>query len=165
MSQSEECGWTCVVRPLQGRCERKRIEPRSMEGRRMRIGPQVFPFGEPPAVKHSSTSLRLPGVRGKSFFSCAGDFRELFRHYHSVISRSRGISRHVPVDLVGWLDFARHDRMIAVIGFRIAWRGDRAGWTPTAFTLSSHLRLSQSHSYAAQSHSYVAQGHSYASCL
>ena len=31
--------------------------------------------------------------------------------------RSRGISRHVPVDLVRWLDFARHDRMIAADRF------------------------------------------------
>ena len=133
MSQSEECGWTCVVRPLQGRCERKRIEPRSMEGRRMRIGLQVFPFGEPPAVKHCSTSLRLPGVRGKSFFSCAGDFRELFRHNHSVISRSRGISRHVPVDLVGWLDFARHDRMIAADRFSDSLAGGPGGMDSHCF--------------------------------
>ena len=47
-----------------------------------------------------------------------GIVRELFRHYHSVIpERSRGISRHVPVDLVRWLDFARHDSMIAADRF------------------------------------------------
>ena len=51
-------------------------------------------------------------------FPAWGIVRELFRHYHSVIpERSRGISRHVPVDLVRWLDFARHDSMIAADRF------------------------------------------------
>ena len=36
---------------------------------------------------------------------------------YNLSSRSRGISRHVPVDLVRWLDFARHDRMIAADRF------------------------------------------------
>ena len=36
---------------------------------------------------------------------------------YNLSSRSRGISRHVPVELVRWLDFARHDRMIAADRF------------------------------------------------
>ena len=117
----------------------------------------MFPFGEPPAVTHSSTSLRLPSVRGKkglgvrskkelgvrswkdsdvrgstssgmwqAMWKCAilphakymwGRLSE--NSFDTIIlsSRSRGISRHVPVDLVRWLDFARHDRMIAADRF------------------------------------------------
>ena len=118
----------------------------------------MFPFGEPPAVKHRSTSPRLPSVRGKKGLGvrskkelgvrswkdsdvrgstssgmwqqcgnaqfcptqsiCGGDCpRTLPTLSFCHGERSRGISRHVPVDLVRWLDFARHDRMIAADRF------------------------------------------------
>ena len=123
----------------------------------------MFPFGEPPAVTHSSTSPRLPSVRGKkglgvrskkelsvrswkdsdvrgstssgmwqAMWKCAilphakymwGRLSENSSYTIILSSRRRGISRHVPVDLVRWLDFARHDRMIAADRFSDSLRG------------------------------------------
>ncbi|OUP12099.1 hypothetical protein B5F34_00370 [Mediterranea sp. An20] len=64
--------------------------------------------------------MRRLSRAGKAVFNGGGQRGRLSENSSDTIilrERSRGISRHVPVDLVRWLDFARHDRMIAADRF------------------------------------------------
>ena len=83
--------------------------------------------------------FEVAGCAGQEFLFLCGRFpRTLPTLSFCHPERSRGISRHVPVDLVGWLDFARHDRMIAADRFSDSLAGDWRGGLPL---LSHFLRI------------------------